>query len=71
MYKKKHKKQFNIIFADRNIGTFNKIAEISKDFNIINLNSSFAVNFVTEYEKIDILIIDNSIGNLDKIKKKG
>jgi len=70
MYKKKHKKQFNIIFADRNIGTFNKIAEISKDFNIINLNSSFAVNFVTEYEKIDILIIDNSIGNLDKIKKK-
>ncbi|MGM0366703.1 MAG: AAA family ATPase, partial [Actinomycetota bacterium] len=41
-----------------------------KDYNFINLNSDFAVNFVMEYEKVDLIIISRGIGDIDNICRK-
>jgi len=61
---------FTVILADSNLETFKKITGIGKDYNFINLNSDFAVNFVMEYEKVDLIIISRSIGDMDNISKK-
>lgn len=65
---------FNVIIADEDMETFQKLSQVKKDFNFINLSSDFAVNFVMEYEKIDVIVISKKISNLshiiDKAKKK-
>jgi MinD-like ATPase involved in chromosome partitioning or flagellar assembly len=61
---------FNVIVADQDIETFEKLSKVKNDYNFINLSSDFAVNFVMEYEKIDVIIISKKISNLEKIKEK-
>jgi Mrp family chromosome partitioning ATPase len=66
----KNTKNFTVILADRNLDTFKKINGIGSNYNYINLNSDFAVNFVMEYEKVDLIIISGSIGDIEDINKK-
>ncbi len=61
---------FTVILADNNLESFKKMACLKKDFNFINLNSDFAVNFVMEYEKVDLIIISRGVGDLERIRKK-
>jgi len=61
---------FNVIVADQDIETFEKLSKIKNDYNFINLSSDFAVSFVMEYEKVDVIIISKKISNLEKIKEK-
>lgn len=61
---------FNIIVADQDIETFEKLSKTKTNFNFINLSSDFAVNFVLEYERIDIVVISQKISNLENIKEK-
>ena len=61
---------FNVIIADQDIETFEKLSRIKSNYNFINLSSDFAVSFVMEYEKVDAIIIGKKISNLDKIKEK-
>ena len=58
---------FNIILADKDIETFKKVQNLNKKFNFINLSSNFAVNFILEYEKIDLIIISKKISDLSNI----
>ncbi|MDZ7837491.1 MAG: hypothetical protein U5N58_05835 [Actinomycetota bacterium] len=50
--------------------TFKELSGINEDYNFINLNSDFAVNFVMEYEEVDLIIISKNIGNLEEINRK-
>ncbi|GAG86085.1 unnamed protein product, partial [marine sediment metagenome] len=61
---------FNIIFADRDLETFERIQKLRDRFNFINLSSDFAVNFILEYEKIDLVIISRKISNLENIIRR-
>ena len=61
---------FNIILADKDVDTFKKIQKLNNKFNFINLSSYFAVSFILEYEKIDLIIISRKISNLSDIIKK-
>ncbi|MCL4416716.1 MAG: hypothetical protein M1365_08490, partial [Actinobacteria bacterium] len=60
----------NVIVADVNWETFETISQIKREFNFINLSSEFAVSFILEYEKIDILILSKKISNIEEIIKK-
>ena len=63
-----------VIIADTNLETFNGLKELDEKFNTIFLSSEFAVNFILEYEKIDIAVISKKISNLngiiDRARKK-
>ncbi len=59
---------FNIIIADIDLETFKKVEKLNERFNLVNLSSDFAVNFILEYEKIDLIIISNKIPKLENIK---
>jgi MinD-like ATPase involved in chromosome partitioning or flagellar assembly len=61
---------FNIIIADRDAATFKKFQKLSNKYNFINLSSHFAVSFILEYEKIDLIIISRKISNLPDIIEK-
>jgi MinD-like ATPase involved in chromosome partitioning or flagellar assembly len=61
---------FNIILADKDLETFERIRKLNNKFNFINLSSDFAVNFILEYEKIDLIIISKKILNLQNIIEK-
>ncbi len=61
------KNSFNIILADKDIETFKSIQRLNDKFNFINLSSCFAVNFILEYEKIDLIVISKKISNLTSI----
>src|SRR3989337_2440449 len=50
---------FNFILAHKDMETFKKIQNLNNKFNFINLSSDFAVNFILEYEKIDLIIKPN------------
>ncbi|MGM0368519.1 MAG: AAA family ATPase [Actinomycetota bacterium] len=63
-----NKFSLNVIIADKKLETFNKLSGFSEEINLVNLSSSFAVNFVMEYEKIDVIVISKNIENLDLIK---
>jgi MinD-like ATPase involved in chromosome partitioning or flagellar assembly len=63
-------KNFNIIIADTRWETFEALSEIKENYNFMNLSSEFAVNFILDYEKIDIIIIGLKIGSLEAIAKK-
>ncbi|MDD3818954.1 MAG: AAA family ATPase [Actinomycetota bacterium] len=66
----KNNNSFNIIVADRDVATFKKFQKLSDRFNFINLSSYFAVSFILEYEKIDLIIISRKISNLPEIIEK-
>ena len=51
--------RLNVIVADVDWETFETVSQIKKDFNFINLSSEFAVSFILEYEKVDILIFND------------
>jgi len=61
---------FNIILADRNLETFRRIKNLNSKYNFINLSSNFAVNFILEYEKIDLIIISKKISDLTNILER-
>ncbi|GAI74498.1 unnamed protein product, partial [marine sediment metagenome] len=61
---------FNIILADKDLETFERIRKLNNKFNFINLSSDFAVNFILEYEKIDLIIISKKISSLSNIIEK-
>lgn len=58
---------FKIIVADTELYIFGETAKITENFCFINLSSEYAVNFVLEFEKIDILIISKNISNYENI----
>jgi len=62
--------RLNVIVADVDWETFETVSQIKKDFNFINLSSEFAVSFILEYEKVDILILSRKISNIEEITKK-
>lgn len=62
--------RLNVIVADVDWETFETVSKIKRDFNFINLSSEFAVNFILEYEKVDILILSRKISNIEEITKK-
>lgn len=62
-----HISSFNIILADKDLDTFKKIQNLKNKYNFINLSSNFAVNFILEYEKIDLIIISKKISDLSNI----
>jgi len=61
------KSSFTVILADKDLETFKKIQNLRNKFNFINLSSNFAVNFILEYEKIDLIIISKKISELSNI----
>jgi len=56
-----------VIIADTDSETFSGLKELDDGFNTIFLSSEFAVNFILEYEKIDIAVISKKISNLNGI----
>jgi len=66
----KYVNSFNIILADEDLETFKKFQKLNNKFNFINLSSNFAVNFILEYEKIDLIIISKKISNLSNIVER-
>lgn len=58
---------FNVILADKDLETFKRVQKLESKYNIINLSSSFAVNFILEYEKIDVIFISRKISNIEDI----
>ena len=63
-------KNFNVIIADTQWETFEALSDIKENYNFLNLSSQFAVNFILDYEKIDIIIVGPKIGGLEAIAKK-
>ena len=63
-------KKINVIIADTRWETFEQIPGLDSNINFLNLSSNFAVNFILEYERIDVIIISRTIKGLDDIKKK-
>ena len=63
-------KNFYVIIADTEWQTFEALSDIRENYNFMNLSSEFAVNFILDYEKIDIIIISRKIGGLEAIAKK-
>jgi hypothetical protein len=63
-------KNFNVIIADTQWETFEALSDIMENYNFLNLSSEFAVNFILDYEKIDVIIIGTKIGGLEAIAKK-
>ncbi|MDD3520721.1 MAG: AAA family ATPase [Actinomycetota bacterium] len=61
---------FKIIVADTELDIFSETAKIKDNFCFINLSSEYAVNFVLEYEKIDILFISKNISNFENILER-
>ena len=63
-----------VIIADTDLETFSGLKDLDDRFNTVFLSSEFAVNFILEYEKIDIAVINKKISNLngiiDRAKKK-
>ncbi len=62
--------KLNVIIGDVDWETFEEIAKIKNNYNFINLSSEFAVNFILEYEKVDVVILSRKISNTDEIMKK-
>ncbi|MBN2073248.1 MAG: AAA family ATPase [Actinobacteria bacterium] len=62
--------ELKVIIADKDLETFNITGALSPEFSLINLSSSFAVEFILEYEKIDVLIINQGIGGLSDVLKR-
>jgi MinD-like ATPase involved in chromosome partitioning or flagellar assembly len=63
----KYVDSFNIVLADKDAETFRRVKNLYEKFKFINLNSSFAVNFILEYERIDLVILSRKISNLSDI----
>lgn len=68
--KYKNNNSFNIILADKDTETFRRVEKLTDKYNFINLSSCFAVNFIMEYEKVDLIIVSKKISDLSNIIKK-
>jgi len=66
----KSSQELNVIIADSDWQTFEILSELGKQFNFINLSSDFAVNFILDYEKVDVVILSKKIPGHDAILKK-
>jgi MinD-like ATPase involved in chromosome partitioning or flagellar assembly len=66
----KDNKYLKTIIADTDLDTFKALQSLNDKYNIIFLSSDFAVNFMLEYEKIDLVIISNRIPDLNGIIKR-
>ncbi|MBM3707285.1 MAG: hypothetical protein FJW69_02930 [Actinobacteria bacterium] len=62
--------ELNVIIADTDWQTFELLSKLGKDFNFINLSSDFAVNFILDYEKVDVVILSKKISGHNEILKK-
>jgi MinD-like ATPase involved in chromosome partitioning or flagellar assembly len=63
-------KYLKTIIADTDLDTFKALQSLNDKYSIIFLSSDFAVNFMLEYEKIDLVIISNRIPDLNGIIKR-
>lgn len=61
---------FKVIIADTEYETFDEILKIKENFSFINLSSEFAVNFIIEYEKINLMVLSQNITNYRELIKK-
>ena len=66
----KDSKYLKTIIADTDLDTFKALQSLNDKYNIIFLSSNFAVNFMLEYEKIDLMIISNRIPDLNGIIRR-
>ena len=55
------------IIADTDLETFEVLKKISDKYDVIFLSSDFAINFILEYERIDLVLVSNKISNLNSI----
>jgi len=67
---KKDYSNFKVIIADTEYETFDEILKIKENFSFINLSSEFAVSFIIEYEKINLMILSQNIINYRELIKK-
>jgi cellulose biosynthesis protein BcsQ len=65
----KFKESLNIILADTDWQTFEVLSDLQTKYNVLNLSSEFAVFFILEHEKVDILITSEKIANVENVKK--
>ena len=65
--KEKLGSELNVIIADTDWHTFEILSELTKQFNLINLSSDFAVNFILDYERVDVVIISKKISGKEEI----
>ncbi len=61
---------FNVIVADTDWQTFEALGALQKEFNLLNLSSEFAVSFILDYEKIDVLLLSKRIADIESIRRK-
>jgi MinD-like ATPase involved in chromosome partitioning or flagellar assembly len=62
--------KLKVIIADTDLVTFDILKNLGESYNVIFLSSDFAVNFILEYEKIDLILTSNKISNLNGIIKR-
>ena len=62
--------ELNVVVADTRWETFEQLRDIGEGTNLLNLSSSFAVNFIIDYERIDVILISRRIPGLDGIIRK-
>jgi MinD-like ATPase involved in chromosome partitioning or flagellar assembly len=62
--------EINVIIADTLGETFESLSCFTDGVNFLNLSSNFAVNFIMEYEKIDVIFISRRISGIDEIIRK-
>ena len=67
---KKDREGPKIILADSGSSIFKNLGNIMDKYNFIKLSSEFAVNFIMESEKVDLIIISRNITNITKISEK-
>ena len=60
----------NVVLADTEWETFEISSRFKKRFNFLNLSSDFAVDFILEYEKIDVVLISKNISGIRDIVTK-
>jgi len=65
----KPEQTLNVIIADTEWETFESLKDFGGSYNLLNLSSNFAVTFILEYEKVDVIIISQKISDIESIKK--
>jgi len=56
-----------LVVADTKNDTFSKVSKLKSEVDIINLSSDFAVKFVLQRERVDMLLFTEKIGDLEGI----
>ncbi len=63
------KPESNILVADEDYETFKIFSEMESEFNLINVSSDFAINFVINYESVDLVILGRRLSNINDVLK--